>query len=118
MTKKHIWTHAALWLAAQLLMAPAIAQTAVPPPAATTTAQASATASALSSELFYQLLIGELTVQGGDPGAGFALILDAARKTNNGQLYQRATEIALQSRSGDACFAGSTGLEAGPASVA
>ncbi len=104
MTKKHIWTHAALWLAAQLLIAPAMAQIAVPTPAATATAQASATASALSGELFYQLLIGELTVQGGDPGAGFALILDAARKTNDAQLYQRATEIALQSRSGDAAL--------------
>ncbi len=104
MTKKHIWTHGALWLAAQLLLAPAMAQTAVPPPAATAPAQASATASALSGELFYQLLIGELTVQGGDPGAGFALILDAARKTNDAQLYQRATEIALQSRSGDAAL--------------
>ncbi len=108
MTKKHIWTHSALWLAAQLLMAPAMAQTTVPTPAATATAQASATASAkasaLSGELFYQLLIGELTVQGGDPGAGFALILDAARKTNHAQLYQRATEIALQSRSGDAAL--------------
>jgi len=104
MTKKHIWTHAALWLAAQLLIAPAMAQTAVPTPAAPAPVQASATASALSGELFYQLLIGELTVQGGDPGAGFALILDAARKTNDAQLYQRATEIALQSRSGDAAL--------------
>lgn len=108
MTKKHIWTHAALWLAAQLLIAPAMAQTAVPTPAVSAPVQASATASAkasaLSSELFYQLLIGELTVQGGDPSAGFALILDAARKTNDGQLYQRATEIALQSRSGDAAL--------------
>ncbi len=108
MTKKYIWTHAALWLAAQLLMAPAMAQTAVSTPAvpapAPASATASATASAMSGELFYQLLIGELTVQGGDPGAGFALILDAARKTNNAQLYQRATEIALQSRSGDAAL--------------
>ncbi len=106
MTKKHIWTHAALWLAAQLLMAPAMAQTAVPTPAAPAqaSATAAATASALSGELFYQLLIGELTVQSGEPGAGFALILDAARKTNDAQLYQRATEIALQSRSGDAAL--------------
>ncbi len=93
-----------MWLAAQLLIAPAIAQTAVSTPAATATTQASATASAMSGELFYQLLIGELTVQGGEPGAGFALILDAARKTNDAQLYQRATEIALQSRSGDAAL--------------
>ena len=31
-------------------------------------------------------------------------MLDAARKTKNVQLYQRATEIALQSRSGDAAL--------------
>ena len=37
--------------------------------------------------------------------AGFALMLDAARKTSDAQLYQRATDIALQSRSGDAALA-------------
>ena len=57
--------------------------------------------SALTGALFYQLLVGEITANKGDPGAGYALILDAARKTNDAQLYQRATEIALQSRSGD-----------------
>ncbi|HAL40477.1 MAG TPA: hypothetical protein DCP03_21230, partial [Polaromonas sp.] len=34
----------------------------------------------------------------------FALMLDAARKTGDAQLYQRATEIALQSRSGEAAL--------------
>ena len=104
MIKKHIWPHAALWLAAQLLVATATAQTAAPIPTSTASTQASPTVSALSGELFYQLLVGELTVQDGEPGAGFALILDAARKTNDAQLYQRATEIALQSRSGDAAL--------------
>src|SRR6478735_8599935 len=60
--------------------------------------------SGLDAALFYQLLLGELNVRGEEPGAGFALILDAARKTNDPELYQRAVELAFQSRSGDAAL--------------
>lgn len=60
--------------------------------------------SALTSELFYQLLVGELSVQGSEPGTGFSLFLDAARKTSEPRLYQRAVEIALQARSGDSAL--------------
>lgn len=60
--------------------------------------------SGLDAELFYQLLLGELNVRTDEPSAGFALILDAARKTANPALYQRAVELALQSRSGDAAL--------------
>lgn len=60
--------------------------------------------SSLDAQLFYQLLVGEISTLQGEPAAGFALMLDAARKTNDAQLYQRATEIALQSRSGDAAL--------------
>ncbi len=60
--------------------------------------------SALDGELFYQLLLGELNARSNEPGAGYALILDAARKTNDAKLYQRAVEIAFQSRSGDAAL--------------
>ena len=60
--------------------------------------------SKLDAELFYRLLVGEITARDGDPAAGFALMLDTARKTNDGTLYQRAIEIALQSRSGDAAL--------------
>ena len=67
-------------------------------------AEAAARPSDLDSPLFYQLLVGEITAQDGDAAAGFALMLDAARKTNNAELYQRATDIALQSRSGDAAL--------------
>ncbi len=66
--------------------------------------QDAAASSALDSTLFYQLLVGEITTQGGEAAAGFALMLDAARKTNSPQLYQRATDIALQSRSGDSAL--------------
>jgi tetratricopeptide (TPR) repeat protein len=60
--------------------------------------------SALDSELFYQLLLGELDVRDGEPGAAYSLILDAARKTNDPRLYQRAVDIALQARSGDSAL--------------
>ncbi|MCY1166827.1 Beta-barrel assembly-enhancing protease [compost metagenome] len=105
MKKKLIWTFSGLWLAAPLLLAQTKApeQAPGPDPQASETAEAP-TISSLDSELFYQLLVGEITAQEGDPGAGYALILDAARKTNDAQLYQRATEIALQSRSGDAAL--------------
>ena len=66
--------------------------------------QDAAASSALDSTLFYQLLVGEITTQGGEASAGFALMLDAARKTSSPQLYQRATDIALQSRSGDSAL--------------
>ena len=58
----------------------------------------------LNAVLFYQLLVGELNVQAGEPGTGFAILLDAARKTKDEALYQRATELALQSRSGEAAL--------------
>lgn len=61
-------------------------------------------ASAMDASLFYQLLLGELQVQEGDPGAGYSLVLDAARKTNDPDLFQRAVNIALQSRAGEAAL--------------
>ena len=60
--------------------------------------------SALDAVLFYQLLLGELNVSQGAAGAGFSLILDAARKTHDPALFQRAVDIALQARSGDAAL--------------
>lgn len=60
--------------------------------------------SALDSRLFYQLLLGELSVREGEPGTAYSLILDAARKTNDPRLYQRAVDIALQARSGDSAL--------------
>jgi tetratricopeptide (TPR) repeat protein len=107
MKKQHRWSFGSLWFAAPLLLA----QTAVPAPGAPANMPAevvqvspAAQVSSLDGQLFYQLLVGEITAQEGEPGEGFALILDAARKTNDAQLYQRATEIALQSRSGDAAL--------------
>ncbi len=45
-----------------------------------------------------------LNARGTEPAAGYSLILDAARKTNDPALYQRAVDIAFQARSGDAAL--------------
>ena len=60
--------------------------------------------SSIDGGLLYQLLLGELNAQQGEPGAAFSLLLDAARKTQDPQLYQRAVEIALQARSGESAL--------------
>ena len=109
MKKKPGFAFACLWLAVPLAMAQAappgsVLPAAPPGLAEAKAAQESAPLSALDSALFYQLLVGEITTQGGEPAAGFALMLDAARKTNDSLLYQRATDIALQARSGDAAL--------------
>jgi len=57
--------------------------------------------SAMTGELLYEVLLGELNLRQGEPAAGFSLLLDAARKSNDVQLYDRSVEIALQARSGD-----------------
>ena len=71
----------------------------------------------LDAELFYEIFLGELSVRGGDPGAGYALLLEAARRSQEEDLFQRATDIALQSRSGEAALAAARAWEtARPAS--
>ncbi|WP_231733938.1 tetratricopeptide repeat protein [Limnohabitans sp. Rim47] len=72
---------------------PAAPQTQAPPPQ-----------SALDAVLFYQILLGELNVRQGSPGSGFSILLDAARKTRDPALFQRAVDMALQARSGDAAL--------------
>lgn len=85
---------------ATLLLAAALGAHAQAPDAPAT----SPVPSTLDSELFYELLLGELSAQGGEPGTGYSLILDAARKTGDARLFQRAVEIALQARSGDSAL--------------
>ncbi len=52
----------------------------------------------------YELLLGELSFQRGDAQSATALLLDAARRTSDETLYRRATELAVQSRSGPAAL--------------
>ena len=80
--------------------APAVAQT----PASTQPASAASAKSALDAQLFYQLLLGEISLQRGDPGAAYSLVLDAARRSRDGQLFQRAIQMALQARVGESAL--------------
>ena len=63
------------------------------------------TNSGLDAPLFYQLLIGEIELSGGEPGTAYEVILDAARRTRDEQLFRRAVDIALQARAGDQALA-------------
>lgn len=83
----------------------ASAQTAPPAPTAAAAPGDAVVNSALNAPLFYQLLLGELNVRGGEPGTGYSFILDAARKQRDPLLYRRAVEVALQARSGEAALA-------------
>jgi tetratricopeptide (TPR) repeat protein len=80
-------------------------------PAAVASKPASTEAMANSSmdgELFYQLLLGELNAipsLGGSAGNSYSFILDAARRTNDASLYQRAVELAIQARAGEPALA-------------
>lgn len=73
--------------------------------AAPSAAPPAARTSALTAELMYLVLIGEMQLQSKEAGAAYSLILDAARKSGEDDLYRRAIQIALQSRSGDAAIA-------------
>ena len=84
-----------------VLMPPAWAQNA---PAKDETTREAVNNSQLTAELMFEILLGELNTQQGEPGVGYSLLLDAARRTGDARLYQRAVDIALQSRSGDAAL--------------
>lgn len=56
--------------------------------------------SALTAELLYELLVGEISLADGDVRAGYELLLDAARKSDDPALYRRAVEIARATRDG------------------
>lgn len=77
---------------------PPVTDTGMPPALARVTA-------ARDAELFYEVLMGEITAQSGDPGTGYTLMLEAARSSGDERIYKRATDMALQSRAGDAALA-------------
>jgi tetratricopeptide (TPR) repeat protein len=57
--------------------------------------------SAMDAPLFYQLLIGELELNSGQAGVAFQVLLDAARRTGDEELFKRVVNIALKERAGD-----------------
>jgi tetratricopeptide (TPR) repeat protein len=66
--------------------------------AAQTTAADNAARAANERLVVYEVLVSEFSMQGGDPGAGFAYMLDAARRANSDRLYERAVEMGLSAR--------------------
>lgn len=84
----------------------ALSQAPVAPaaPAKTETSTTPPAQSAMTARLMYELLLGELSFQRGDAQSATALMLDAARRTNDESLFKRAAELAVQSRSGPAAL--------------
>ena len=66
--------------------------------AAAGTSSATVDNSTLDSQLFYQLLIGEIELRSGQAGTAYEVLLDAARRTKDEQVFRRVTDIALEAR--------------------
>jgi tetratricopeptide (TPR) repeat protein len=77
----------------------------MPQPQAATPGDKPVASALLDATLFYEILLGEIVTRDGDPGTGYALLLEAARRSNDERLFQRATDIALQARAGDQALA-------------
>ncbi|WP_409456783.1 tetratricopeptide repeat protein [Pulveribacter sp.] len=100
------------WLLAAGLLPAALAQPAAPqdmvpappPEVEDTEHPLDDNETALTAELFYELLMSEMSASNGDAATGYALMLDAARRSNDPRLYRRASELALQSRSAEAAL--------------
>lgn len=60
--------------------------------------------SALDGQLFYEIVLAELFVRGGDNGTGYSIMLDAARRSGDAGLFERSVGMALASRSGNAAL--------------
>ena len=78
--------------------APAPATAPVPAPETRATPATPPAPSALDAPLFYQLLIGELELRGGEAATAYEVILNAARRTRDPLLFRRAVDIAIQGR--------------------
>ncbi len=101
MTKKTSWTWLALVLVSQLSWAQ-------PKPPANkvtkTTPENASSNSALSAQWMFEILLGEINVLQGQAPTGYALLLDVAKKSGDEKAFERAVEIALKSRSGEAAL--------------
>ena len=86
---------AASWLSLMMLGGHAFAQT---EPAAAAAPEAISN-SKMNADSMLMILLGELKLTQGEPGAAYSLMLEAAKKTGDAQLFNRAVEIALNARS-------------------
>lgn len=64
--------------------------------------------SKLDSELFYEILVGDINAQAGNNAAAFDFILNAARRSNSPTLYEKAVNLALQEHAGDSALEAAT----------
>jgi len=104
---KSILRVATLWLAylAFAVSAQTVLPTATPPNPPKLVASPERPADAMQmAQTFYELLLAELSLIDGDIGQAYSLTLDLAKRSGDGAAYRRATEIALQSRSGEAAL--------------
>ena len=98
--------------AAALAQAPEAAPAHPPAPTATpSTAEAKAPPnapahpqSALTPGLLYRFLVSEISFQRGDARTGVNFMLDAARRTGDEGVFQRAADMSLQARAGQAAL--------------
>ena len=89
-------------VAASMLVLSGLCVAATAPPAAPVNQVEN---SNLDAPLFYQLLLGEIELRDGQSGTAYQLMLDAAKRSKDEQLFKRATEIALQARAGEQALA-------------
>ncbi len=81
--------------------ATAPSSTSAPAPTAAEIQADAPTNSGMDAPLFYQLLVGELELRTGQAGVAYQVLLDAARRTQDEELFKRVVNIALQARAGD-----------------
>lgn len=68
--------------------------------------------SAMDGELFFKILLAELSLLDDKPRDAYALILDSAKKSKDERLFERAMGIALQARAGESAYTVAKGWRA------
>jgi len=101
MTMRNFALTTAIWLAVSLFSTLSQAQGVRPSPKK---GDSPAAQSGLTSALFYEILVGEMSAQAGDNSDAYQLLLDAARKSHAPALFERSVEIALRARAGDSAL--------------
>ena len=81
----------------------ALAQT-PPTPSPEAPTEESPAQSRMTARLMYELLVGEMLFLQGDAQNGAAFVQNAARRTGDEDLFKRAAQMAIQSRSGPAAL--------------
>lgn len=61
--------------------------------------------SVLDRDLFFRLIVAELSSQRGDTSTAYSLMVDAARKAKSEALYKRAVDMVLAARGGESALA-------------